>query len=540
MTGAWAEPTPAPDPVALHTEAALACFRAYDDRGAIAQIGHIPPALRSDAVVRMLCEALGNLGAAQAAVETARERLAYDPADGLTRAWLIRHCLQCRAAEEAARWAAPLAPLSEDVALLTVSLKALAPQGVTALCGAEATHAGISLRLVRREPGIITGRVRWFGRNTEETAVTLSPTPLAEALHEGRWQSPWPDGATHAVIEFGPSALWAGDGPGGPIDAHGLVRPLFGSGLRPHPFAGHAIDHVTIIVPVHGAVDGALACLDSVAQARPGRMAHTVVVIDDASPDPAAAHALAVSAERHGFAFRRQDRRCGFATTVNRALLEAPPGAVCLLNSDTLAPPGFLDRLAAHASRTVGTVTPLSNHGELTSWPRPFTPNPMPGPEAAEAIDRAASALGLPPVELPNGVGFCLLITPWALAQGGLLDDEAYGEGYGEDIAYCRTLTRLGFVHLCAGDVFVAHHGGASFGARKAARVAVNRRRLLARDPPVMPLTTAWVAADPLASVREALQRRMLAGPATGQPPARPTSKTAQDASNAVAEGTEP
>src|SRR5690606_14901563 len=103
----------------------------------------------------------------------------------------------------------------------------------------------------------------------------------------------------------------------------------------------------------------------------------------------------------------------GFASSVNRALLAFPEGDVVLLNDDTLVPPGWLARLAAAAHRKpgIGTVTPLSNNGELTSVPAPFAAVPLPSAKLVAAIDRlAAQQAAGETVELPNGIGFCLYI----------------------------------------------------------------------------------------------------------------------------------
>ena len=69
----------------------------------------------------------------------------------------------------------------------------------------------------------------------------------------------------------------------------------------------------------------------------------------------------------------------GFAQSVNLALGRRRGGDVLLLNADTLLPRGAIDRLAAaaYSQADVGTVTPLSNNGEFTSFPLPNVANPL-------------------------------------------------------------------------------------------------------------------------------------------------------------------
>ena len=65
-----------------------------------------------------------------------------------------------------------------------------------------------------------------------------------------------------------------------------------------------------------------------------------------------------------------------------------------LLNSDTLVPPGWLERLrdAAYSARDIGTVTPLSNDASILSYPGPAGSNPRPDQAATNRLDRLAAA----------------------------------------------------------------------------------------------------------------------------------------------------
>jgi GT2 family glycosyltransferase len=83
----------------------------------------------------------------------------------------------------------------------------------------------------------------------------------------------------------------------------------------------------------------------------------------------------------------------GFVGAVNRALRVAS-GDVILLNADTIVPSGFIERLnaTARSDATIGTITPLSNNGEFTSFPLVNKPNPMPSAQALLQIDGAAGS----------------------------------------------------------------------------------------------------------------------------------------------------
>jgi hypothetical protein len=187
-----------------------------------------------------------------------------------------------------------------------------------------------------------------------------------------------------------------------------------------------------------------------------------------------------------------------------------PGRDVVLLNADTRVPDGWLDRLraAARAEPGTGTVTPLSNNGELASLGGPHRPVPMPGPGRLAALDDAARAAnaGLT-VALPTGVGFCLYIRRACLDAVGPLDAETFGRGYGEEADFCMRAARLGWRHVCAADLVVAHRGAVSFGAERAGLVARNMPRVARRHPEYRPLVARFVAEDPLAPARRAIAR---------------------------------
>ena len=151
-------------------------------------------------------------------------------------------------------------------------------------------------------------------------------------------------------------------------------------------------------------------------------------------------------------------------------------GDVILLNSDTIVPPGFIDRLAAaaHSSADIGTVTPLSNNGEFTSFPIPNISNPLPSRKEIIRIDRiAAKANSDRIVDIPSGIGFCLYVTRACLDSVGPLSED-FGPGYLEDADFCLRAREHGFRNVCAPSVYVGHAGSKSFGKEKRSLVVRN------------------------------------------------------------------
>lgn len=228
---------------------------------------------------------------------------------------------------------------------------------------------------------------------------------------------------------------------------------------------------VTVIVPVYRGVEDVRRCLESIIRHAEGTgVPFELIVIDDGSPEPA------VSAYLDGFGSRpapvpvtvlRNHENLGFVKTVNIGLRQANADVV-ILNADAAVTAGWLDRLAdAAALPDVATVTPLANHGSICTLPQILIDEfelDSPTPRIDEcAAFVAEHSLALRP-EVITGVGFCMYTTRQALDACGLLDEETFGRGYGEEVDFCLRATRLGMRHLIEDSTFVFHRGGGSFG----------------------------------------------------------------------------
>ncbi len=272
---------------------------------------------------------------------------------------------------------------------------------------------------------------------------------------------------------------------------------------------------VTVVIPLHRGLETSRACLDAVLATVPAGT--RIVVVDDASPEPALA-ALADALARAGrVRLVRHRRNRGFPAAANAGLRLARGDAV-LLNSDAVPAPHWLARLrdVAWSRPDIGTVTPFSNEASLLSYPDSARANPVPVDLArlgrlADAANRGQA------IEIPTGVGFCLYIRRDCLAAVGLLRQDVFAQGYGEENDFCLRARHLGWRHAAAPGVFVAHVGGASFGAGRAALMARNAAMLERLHPGYAALIAAHHEADPLAPARRRLD--MARWTDTGVPP---------------------
>ena len=228
------------------------------------------------------------------------------------------------------------------------------------------------------------------------------------------------------------------------------------------------------------------ACLASLAD-HPPTTPHEIVMVDNASSDgsPAATRArwpnVTVIDAGDNFGFARATN-LGIRATASRLLL--------LLNSDTLPPPGAIDRLVdIILSRTdVAVVGPrlVDAHGVLEvsfgSMISPFAElwqkclvrgHARRVPLLAQLVERRARTERL--VDWVSGA--CLLVRR-AAAAAGLLDERFFL--YGEDVDFCATVRGLGWRVLYTPAVEVVHHRGRSGQSAPTSTATAYRRSQLA------------------------------------------------------------
>ena len=232
------------------------------------------------------------------------------------------------------------------------------------------------------------------------------------------------------------------------------------------PFgADVASPEVAIVVPVYNAPKLVARCLDAVLAHTTGRA--RLIVIDDASPDPAIAPLLARYAKIERVRVLRNESNRGFTATANRGITRSGAADVVLLNADTQVGPNWLQglRRAAYVDERVGTATAVSDNAGAFSVPELEQANALPRECPFDACARAMwQQSGLVYPVLPTGNGFCMYIRRAAIDATGLLDEAAFPQGYGEENDFCQRAVQLGYRHLIAGNVLVKHARSASFG----------------------------------------------------------------------------
>jgi O-antigen biosynthesis protein len=296
-----------------------------------------------------------------------------------------------------------------------------------------------------------------------------------------------------------------------PGSAAAQTRIDVASSIRMPRQLGNAVSDfpATVIVPVYADFEATKACIDSLLRQPLASMRFRIIVVNDASPDARICAYLVRVAQEHRIRLLTNERNLGFVGSVNRAMIEVADGDIVVLNADTIVPYRFIERLAASARSApdIGTVTPLSNNGEFTSFPIPNRQNPLPTYQEIATIDRVAAEVNAGRiVDIPNGIGFCLYVTRACLNAVGFLSND-YHRGYLEDVDFCLRARELGFRNVCAPAVYVGHAGSRSFGAEKRSLVVRNLVIAERRFPQYRAECAAFVALDPLQASRQAIER---------------------------------
>ena len=269
---------------------------------------------------------------------------------------------------------------------------------------------------------------------------------------------------------------------------------------------------VDVIIPVYQGYEETLNCIQSVLNAGCETPCE-LIVINDASPDRELTAELRVMCQEHGFTLCENPENLGFVATVNRGMQFNPARDVVLLNSDTLVPAGWLDRLRAAALRSpnIGTVTPFSNSATILSFPEPHLDNQLPQGWDVDRLDTLFALMNSEEsVDIPTAIGFCMYIKRAALDEVGYFNEERWGKGYGEENEFCLLASQMGWRHVAACDLFVQHEGGVSFRDEKEGRSGENLLKLVSLFPDYASSVTRFALIDPLRSYRRRVLKPLI------------------------------
>ena len=324
--------------------------------------------------------------------------------------------------------------------------------------------------------------LRWI----ENSTLFRATRPLVHAkMRVGRWL---------AASDASRSAA--------PDDSPDIPSPPISAAAQPRSRT------VDVIVPVYRGLADTRCCIESVL-AHSCRTPMRLVIINDAGPEPEMTSWLRTLGKRdERILLLENEQNLGFVATVNRGMALSDENDVVLLNSDAEVANDWLDRLVhiAYSDARVASVTPFSNNATICSYPRFCADNDLPKGEDTASLDRLFAATNAGEfVDVPTGIGFCMLIRRDCLDEVGLFDVETFGKGYGEENDFCQRAAAAGWRNLHALDTFVRHAGGVSFGAGKSPREKAAMETLRRLYPRYEPEVHRFIADDPARLARQAV-----------------------------------
>ncbi|HEY0935293.1 MAG TPA: mycofactocin biosynthesis glycosyltransferase MftF, partial [Trebonia sp.] len=245
-------------------------------------------------------------------------------------------------------------------------------------------------------------------------------------------------GAPARVLRLTPGgarqvASWLGGAPvSGGAAAGKLARRLLDTGIA-HPVpepSGSRVPvpaDVTVVIPVRDRHAELARCLAGL-----GDLPH-VIVVDDASADPAAIQRIA---DGHGAAVIRRPVNGGPGSARNTGLAAAETGFVAFLDSDCVPRPGWLAGLLPHfADPAVGAAAPrIVPHEQGDSWLARYE-------GASSTLDMGARpSVVRPGARVPYVPGAALVVRRSA-AAAGFRD----GMHVGEDVDFVWRMAAAGW-----------------------------------------------------------------------------------------------
>ena len=235
----------------------------------------------------------------------------------------------------------------------------------------------------------------------------------------------------------------------------------------------------TVVIPVYNGVQHLEILIPSLIKNTPENV--DIIIVDDCSPDKDTQEFLAKLKNNKRFVVKKNEKNLGFVATINYAMSLIKTKYAIWLNTDTVVPEAWVERLLAQFNEydKIASITPFTNSGVCFSFPMFGQDNTL--PVSFERIDKVFQQIqsDISINSIYSGTGFCMAIDMDCWREVGELDYNAFGKGYGEENDWCFRAGRKGYKHLIAPDLFVWHRHGGSFLSEEKQRLCKEHQAVL-------------------------------------------------------------
>lgn len=215
---------------------------------------------------------------------------------------------------------------------------------------------------------------------------------------------------------------------------------------------------VSIIIPIYNALDEVKLLLKSICDNLNFELSE-VILVNDFSNNDTSDYLKDFVIKNKNFILLNNDKNLGFVKTCNKGMNVAKGDIIVLLNSDTLIPKEFAERIIKcfDSDKNIGVASPVRTFGGqfAIKMPKDWSL------EQANQYLRKKHKCIYP--RIPSAEGCCFCIRKTVLEKQGYLD-EVYGKGYHEEVDFAYRANTNGWKNVLIDDLYIYHKMHASFG----------------------------------------------------------------------------
>lgn len=237
-----------------------------------------------------------------------------------------------------------------------------------------------------------------------------------------------------------------------------------------------SVKTLSIVVPVYNALDEVKNLFASILKADLTENTE-IIIVNDASKEETTEFLRDFVPKHDKFKLLENEQNLGFVGSCNRGMKSASGDVVVLLNSDTIIPKTFEQKIIYffNKKRYCGLASPISTDTGLWKIPMPST-------WTVDDMDKLVESLSdksFPEMLCPEG--FCICIRKQVLLDVGYLD-EIFGRGYCEETDLDLRALNNGWELRLIDNLFVVHKHHVSFGSKtRDEQIAKNSKILWSR-----------------------------------------------------------